>query len=328
MKKIFTLLLCALAAHQSFAQDCDGVGNVMIFANYDGGELNINIDQNVPNIKIGVCTYEATIINIAGPFAANVTEVRYAGFDSFNDHCSEVIAATQINAPAGAATSILFAPPASLSDPNGNASIICGYSCGSGNQGGCNTAAQVIDYFMDIFGGDLRFYYSQYGCWPSGSLNMAPGGDCCPTTGPQPPVADFTMSDDVICPGECIDLLDLSSNTPTAWTWTFSGAETGSSSLQDPTDICYDTPGTYTITLNASNTAGNSSASMTIEVAACGVPGCTYPQALNYNPNATIDDQSCQFDCDNACPGDFNNDGIIGVSDLLLFIPTYGTFCD
>lgn len=57
----------------------------------------------------------------------------------------------------------------------------------------------------------------------------------------------------------------------------------------------------------------------------CNYPGCTYPSASNYNPSATIDDQSCIFI--DTCPADFNNDGVIGISDLLNFIGVYGTSC-
>jgi hypothetical protein len=48
---------------------CDQDGNVVIYSNYDGGTLNINCDQNIPNLKIGICTYEPVIVNIDGPFA-------------------------------------------------------------------------------------------------------------------------------------------------------------------------------------------------------------------------------------------------------------------
>jgi hypothetical protein len=58
-----------------------------------------------------------------------------------------------------------------------------------------------------------------------------------------------------------------------------------------------------------------------------GVDGCTYPDATNFNPLATEDDGSCIFDVNNGCKGDFNDDGVIGVSDLLNFIATYGTTC-
>jgi acetyl esterase/lipase len=55
------------------------------------------------------------------------------------------------------------------------------------------------------------------------------------------------------------------------------------------------------------------------------IAGCTYQQAVNYQPEATTDDGSCIFQ---SCLGDLNTDGIVGVSDLLLFIEAYGSTCD
>jgi hypothetical protein len=49
-------------------------------------------------------------------------------------------------------------------------------------------------------------------------------------------------------------------------------------------------------------------------------PGCTDPDALNYNPNATTDDGSCEA----ACSGDFNSNGIIEVSDVLVALSEFG----
>ena len=49
--------------------------------------------------------------------------------------------------------------------------------------------------------------------------------------------------------------------------------------------------------------------------------GCTDPLATNYNPNALITDNSCIY---NACFGDFNNDGVITVSDLLTMLASFG----
>lgn len=58
-----------------------------------------------------------------------------------------------------------------------------------------------------------------------------------------------------------------------------------------------------------------------------GIAGCTYPAATNYNPDAQVDDGSCIFNnC--VCPADFNQDGVIGVADLLIFIGLYATTCD
>ena len=85
----YLVLFCFLvASNRSFAQNpaCSPTGNLLIFSNYDGGELNINIDQNIPNLKIGVCTYEPVRITISGPFASNVSQVLYAGFNSVQNN--------------------------------------------------------------------------------------------------------------------------------------------------------------------------------------------------------------------------------------------------
>lgn len=43
---------------------------------------------------------------------------------------------------------------------------------------------------------------------------------------------------------------------------------------------------------------------------ACIVPGCTYAGACNFNPDATLDDGSCTFDCDGDCIEDVDQDDI------------------
>jgi PKD repeat protein len=70
------------------------------------------------------------------------------------------------------------------------------------------------------------------------------------------PVAAFVPSDSTICPNTCIDVTDLSSGQPTTWNWLFPGSSTPSSTMQNPTNICYATPGTYPVTLTVTNTKG------------------------------------------------------------------------
>jgi uncharacterized membrane protein len=321
-------LVVFVSTSTSLAQFCSGTGNVIVYSNYDGGVLNISVDQNIPNLKIGICSYEAVTINISGPFAGNVTGVHYAGFDSYNTHCDLDIAATTISGVSTSITEILFAPTATVTDPVGYGSIICGYGCDPDWQGGCNTAVQIAQYFVDYFNGELRSYFTQYGCWLASSYAISAGGTCCPGTEMTAPVAEFNSSDDVICPGDCIDFTDTSTNTPDEWDWTFSGASVVSSSIQNPSSICYNAPGNYAVTLTATNIYGSTVAINYITVEECPVPGCTYPNALNYNPIANVDDQSCQFDCDpTTCEGDFNEDGVISVTDLIHFIGLYGNIC-
>src|SRR4051812_20167209 len=87
MKKISILLFLLISAAGLSAQNfCNVNGNIVIYSNYDGGVLNIDVDQNIPNLKIGVVTYEPVTINLSGTYVNNVTEVVYAGYVSTTNH--------------------------------------------------------------------------------------------------------------------------------------------------------------------------------------------------------------------------------------------------
>ena len=58
------------------------------------------------------------------------------------------------------------------------------------------------------------------------------------------------------------------------------------------------------------------------------VAGCTYPGALNYASGATMDNGSCEFDLSSNCPADVNQDGLVGVSDILLILSEFGQTCN
>lgn len=70
-----------------------------------------------------------------------------------------------------------------------------------------------------------------------------------------PPNANFTLPD-TICSGTCMDFTDLSTNSPTQWAWTFNGATPTNSNVQHPQNVCFNTPGTYTLSLTATNPYG------------------------------------------------------------------------
>ncbi|HYV90620.1 MAG TPA: PKD domain-containing protein [Chitinophagales bacterium] len=76
--------------------------------------------------------------------------------------------------------------------------------------------------------------------------------DC--TQLPQPGIS---APDPTICEKFCMDFTDQSTNNPTAWLWTFEGGNPSTSTLQNPTQICYNLPGTYDVTLTASNAFGS-----------------------------------------------------------------------
>ena len=72
----------------------------------------------------------------------------------------------------------------------------------------------------------------------------------------QTPVASFTASNTNICSSACINFTDNSTNNPTSWNWSFSGATPSSSTQQNPTNICYNSGGSYTVSLTVTNSGG------------------------------------------------------------------------
>lgn len=77
------------------------------------------------------------------------------------------------------------------------------------------------------------------------------------------PVADFVASNTAIPAGNYVTFTDLSTNLPTAWAWTISPMDgvsfinATSASSQNP-EVEFATPGTYTVSLVATNDIGDS----------------------------------------------------------------------
>jgi hypothetical protein len=88
----------------------------------------------------------------------------------------------------------------------------------------------------------------------------------------QPPVAAFTASNTNICAGACVNFSDLSSNSPTSWSWSFPGASTTSSTQQNPSNICYSTPGTYLVSLTSSNAGGSNTSTQNAYITVTAAP--------------------------------------------------------
>jgi PKD repeat protein len=67
------------------------------------------------------------------------------------------------------------------------------------------------------------------------------------------PTPDFIADSTSICAGENVDFTDLTTNNPTSWSWTFPGGTPGTSTAQHPQNIVYNTPGSFSVTLTATN---------------------------------------------------------------------------
>jgi ELWxxDGT repeat protein len=96
-----------------------------------------------------------------------------------------------------------------------------------------------------------------YGETEDYSVNIVPAG------GGSAPVANFSASSTSISAGSSINFTDLSTNSPTSWSWTFTGATTSSSTSQNPTGITYLAAGCYQVVLTATNANGSDSETKT-----------------------------------------------------------------
>ncbi len=104
-----------------------------------------------------------------------------------------------------------------------------------------------------------------------------------------PPVPSFTTSNTTVCANTPLTFNDQSSNFPTSWSWSFPGGTPATSISQNPV-VTYSTPGTYSVTLRATNGVGTDSTTLTnyitinpapaIPVATSNSPLCTW-QIIN-----------------------------------------------
>ena len=104
------------------------------------------------------------------------------------------------------------------------------------------------------------------------------------------PVANFSASSTTITAGGTINFTDLSTNIPTGWAWTFTGGNPANSTAQNPTNIVYANPGTYTVSLVATNGTGSDTETKTgyITVNPTGTLSCdtiTNFDVVNHTPS-------------------------------------------
>ncbi len=85
---------------------------------------------------------------------------------------------------------------------------------------------------------------------------------CTPTA----PNCAISASATTVNVGQSVDFYDNSSGVPTSWSWNFGGGTPATSTVQNPTGVVYNTPGTYTVTMTATNAYGSCNTSMTITV--------------------------------------------------------------
>jgi gliding motility-associated-like protein len=278
------------------SNNCNNNGNLIVYSNYDGGILTINVDQNIPNLKIGICTYEPIQVTFTGPFVGNITEVIYAGMNSNqnNNNCGQGNFTTSITGVPSSIVSIsppMNPPSVGYTPAHGNgagpwgglmigAAGLCDTTV---NAGGGNTPDEIIYYFLNATAATLRFHFTQYSCWLNETENISSGGNCCilpPGLNPCPAVTVTASQTNVSCNGATNGSATVVASGGTSFTYAWSpigGTSATASGLS---------AGTYTCTIT--NECGNSN-----------TQSVNITEQEGYQLNATVVQPTCGND--NGC---------------------------
>ncbi|HET6989776.1 MAG TPA: PKD domain-containing protein, partial [Bacteroidia bacterium] len=99
------------------------------------------------------------------------------------------------------------------------------------------------------------------------------------------PLATFSATPTTICPGQTVQFTDLSTFSPTSWSWSFPGGTPSTSTTQNPS-VVYATPGIYPVTLTAGNNAGSGTTTHTSYIFVYGTT--TLPFVEGFVPNTFL----------------------------------------
>lgn len=87
------------------------------------------------------------------------------------------------------------------------------------------------------------------------------------------PFANFTSNVQALpIGGGSVNFIDLTTNFPSTWSWSFPGGNPSSSNVQNPTNIQYTATGAYTVTLTVTNQFGSNTKTLLNYVTVAGVP--------------------------------------------------------
>lgn len=159
------------------------------------------------------------------------------------------------NVPANSSTVISFAVPSGTSLGNKRMRIRAAHTSNSGS---------IIDPCTGYFFGETEDY----------TINIVASFP--------PPVAAFTASATSILANTTVNFIDQTSNAPTSWNWTFTGAIPATSTAQNPSNILYPSPGCYAVQLIATSANGQDTS-----IQNCYITVAAIPPVADFNANVT-----------------------------------------
>ncbi|MEO5674781.1 MAG: T9SS type A sorting domain-containing protein, partial [Chitinophagales bacterium] len=98
----------------------------------------------------------------------------------------------------------------------------------------------------------------------------------------------FAASDTDICEKFCVNFFDSSFNNPIAWQWIFPGGSPATSAAQNPSSICYSTPGIYDVTLITTSANGDDTLTLTNYITVNPTPATPIISQVGYTLTSTF----------------------------------------
>jgi PKD repeat protein len=102
------------------------------------------------------------------------------------------------------------------------------------------------------------------------------------------PFTSFIANQTSVCQKFCTGFTDESTNNPTAWEWIFPGGSPPTSTEQNPTNICYNLPGTYDVTLITTNANGNDTLTHSNYITVYPTPAIPVITQVGYTLTSTV----------------------------------------
>jgi PKD repeat protein len=93
------------------------------------------------------------------------------------------------------------------------------------------------------------------------------------------PNASFSYDSHTGCAPMTVHFIDQSQNDPISWLWTFTGGEPASSTEQNPV-VVYNTPGTFSVSLNVENAQGADAMVLMDLINVAGMPDASFQHDL------------------------------------------------
>ncbi len=92
--------------------------------------------------------------------------------------------------------------------------------------------------------------------WLSSATQCGDYADTVHVTFCEPVIDKVTTSSGTLCNGQCLTFVQQSHNYPQIYQWTFTGGTPDTYEGPNPSAICYNVPGTYTVKLTAASAGG------------------------------------------------------------------------